>query len=365
MVKRKGISIYVLKLDSENISCFKSEKIAGITYLKVPKLNEKKSIDTKTNQIKIAKSIIRVILAYIPDKERSIIHMNFTFEYFIGKELALALNGLMIFTQHITLFDAIEFDKFNIEEEVYKIADAIVAVTNNGKDHLLQKSVSSEKLVTIHNGVNLDVLNNYKHENIRTKFGFKKDVNLILYSGRLDTGKGLCYLIEAFKLIIKKISNCHLVLAGDGDFKDIIELSRPISSHVSYLGFIPFSDLLALYHESTIGVIPSLKEECSYVALEMLYSGLPVVASSVGGLKEIFTHNRDALLVETTTDSGCSCNEIPKVKQMARYMESLLINEQIRIQFSRNARKKAMSEFTSDIMINKYLRLVNKPAKIL
>ena len=283
--------------------------------------------------------------------------MNFAFEYFIGKEIALALNALVIFTQHITLFDTIELGNFNIEQEVCNMADVIVTVTNNGKKHLLQKSVSPEKLVTIHNGVNLDAFNNnYTHKDIRTKFGLKKEVNLILYSGRLDTGKGLCYLFEAFKLVIKERPNCYLVLAGDGNFKEIIELARSISSHISYLGFIAFSDLLALYHESTIGVIPSLKEECSYVALEMLHCGLPVIASSVGGLKEIFTHNKEALLVETTKDSEYSFNEIPKIKQMVRYMEELLTNEQIRMQFSNNARKKAMSEFSSDIMINTILK---------
>jgi len=176
----------------------------------------------------------------------------------------------------------------------------------------------------------------------------------------LDAGKGLQYLLEAFVLVVESNPECHLVLAGDGDFKDIIEHARPVSSQVSYLGFIPFSDLLALYRESTIGVIPSLKEECSYVALEMLHCGLPVVASNVGGLKEIFSHNIDAFLVETIAVSDNLYHEAPKVDQLAAYMNCLIANKQTREKFSTSAQEKAQSQFTDVAMIDKYIALIKR-----
>lgn len=362
LAQREGFCVFVLEVGATNLPYFKSEKVDGITYLMVPQLKQEKAIDTKTNQIKIAKSIRRVVSACIPEAEKNIVHLNFLFEYFIAGELATALNARIMFTQHITLFDTkTEFDNFNLEEEVCKLADAIVPVSNNGKNYLLQKSAPSEKLVTIHNGISPKLfIDGETKECMRAKYGLRKDTKLILYSGRLDAGKGLNYLLEAFQLVVKKNPDCHLILAGDGDFKEIIELARPISSRISYLGFIPFSDLIALYRESIIGVIPSLKEECSYVALEMLHSGLPVVACNVGGLKEIFSHNKDALLVEMATISDGLYNEAPRVDQLADYMDRLLTNQQIREKFSINAKEKAQSQFTDIAMIDKYTALLDK-----
>lgn len=362
LAQREDICVFVLEVGVPSLRYFNSEKVNGITYLRVPQFEHEKAVDSKSNFIKIAKGIMRVVSGCIPKAKKNIVHMNFLFEYFIAGELATALNARVLFTQHITFSGTkTESDKFNLEEAVWKLADVIVPVSNNGKNYLQQKSAPLEKLVTIHNGISpkLFIKGEIK-ECMRSKYGLKKDAKLILYSGRLDEGKGLNYLLEAFVLIAKRNPDCHLMLAGDGDFKGIIELARPISARVSYLGFIPFVDLIALYRESTIGVIPSLKEECSYVALEMLHSGLPVVASNVGGLKEIFSHDKDALLVEMATTLVGLYDEARRVDQLADYMDRLLTNPPIREKFSRNAKEKALLQFTDIAMIDKYTALIDK-----
>ena len=116
--------------------------------------------------------------------------------------------------------------------------------------------------------------------------------------------KGLSYLFMAMGQLIKKIPNCRLVMAGNGNFESLINLTKNISGHVSFLGFIPFEDVVSLCHEADIGVIPSLQEQCSYVALEMMHCGLPVVASDIGGLKEIFVHKQDAMLINIIPDTN-------------------------------------------------------------
>jgi glycosyltransferase involved in cell wall biosynthesis len=340
--------------------------VDGITYLKVPRLRKENTIDTKANHEKVAKNIARIISPCIPPSDLNIIHLSFLFEYFLGKELAETLFAKVIFTQHITPLESeSDSNNFKFDQELFQLADAIVPVTMNGRQSLLERFVPEQKLVTIHNGISPLLFSNIKTESdyVRNKYGLKRDTRLVLYVGRLDIGKGIKYLLEAFSQLIKAQPDCHLVLAGDGNFHEIITHSAPISSYISILGNVPFSDLILLYREATIGVIPSLKEECSYVALEMLHSGLAVVASNIGGLKEIFSHGQDALLVKMVAASDNQYKEAPDVPQLTMYIQQFLTNTSLREQFAANARQKAKEKFADKIMICNYLQLINTHLK--
>jgi glycosyltransferase involved in cell wall biosynthesis len=135
-------------------------------------------------------------------------------------------------------------------------------------------------------------------------------------------------------------------------------LTKNISGHVSFLGFIPSEDVVSLCHEADIGVIPSLQEQCSYVALEMMHCGLPVVASDIGGLKEIFVHKEDALLTNMIQDTNNGLDKVPDVEQLERNILNLLTNNELRAKFSQNAVKRANKIFTAGIMAEKYLQTV-------
>ena len=149
-------------------------------------------------------------------------------------------------------------------------------------------------------------------------------------------------------------------MAGNGNFESIINLTKNISGHVSFLGFIPFEDVVSLCHEADIGVIPSLQEQCSYVALEMMHCGLPVVASDIGGLKEIFVHNENALLTSMIPDTNNGLGIAPDVEQLENNMFNLLTNDEMRAKFSQNAVKRANKMFTADIMAENYLQTIKK-----
>ena len=66
LARREGIHVFILETDVTGLSYFESEKVNGITYLKVPQLKSEKVRNTQTNHIKKAKSIVRVVSSYIP-----------------------------------------------------------------------------------------------------------------------------------------------------------------------------------------------------------------------------------------------------------------------------------------------------------
>lgn len=361
LAKKEEIAVFILKIGVGEYDTIEQRQEEGITILQVPLTEQVQGTDTRKNQERFARSVVRVSLQFILPADINVIHMNFIFQYFIAREFKQKLNALVLFTQHVFTFEKIlSSDYFDTEQETYQMADRIITVTNHGKNHLTAKGVNENKVRVIYNGINPGSFDQKAPIKIKEKYGLPENEYLVLFSGRIDQIKGLDYLTSAFEMLFKPIPDCRLVIAGNGDFESMVKATSHFSSRVSFLGFIPFVDLVSLYHEATIGVIPSLEEHCSYVALEMLHNGLPVVASNLGGLKEIFVHGENALLVDIVTDKTNMYGIAPKVRQLEEYLFKLLTDEPMRTKFSQNAKKRADSIFTANIMINNYLQIVKK-----
>jgi glycosyltransferase involved in cell wall biosynthesis len=358
LAARKEINVFVLEIGITGSKSFTIRKQDGINIIEIPLEENTKGVDSKKNQEKLSRNITRVVSQYIPKSDVTVIHMNYLFQYFIGIELRRVLIGKLIFTQHVFTFDEkVESNFFDTEKQTYQLVDKIITVTKHGKNHLVKKGVETNKIEVIYNGIDPGHFST-QNNNILEKYGLERNEKIILYSGRIDPIKGLDYLCDAFELLLKKNPACLLVIAGNGNFESLIKKARTFSANISYLGFIPFEDVVALYHEADIGVIPSLEEHCSYVALEMLHCGLPVVASNLGGLKEIFVHGENALLADTIDDKTNMYGVSPEIKQLTNHMHKLLSDENLRTEFSRNAIVRANKQFTLELMINNYIQTI-------
>lgn len=359
LIQRENINVFLLEMGITNSKYFNIRKQERLTVFEVPIPENKTGINTRKNQEKLSRSIVKVVSQYIPPGSKNVIHMNYLFQYFIATRLKEMLTGKIIFTQHVFAFEQqIGENFFDTESQTYSTVDKIITVTRHGKEHLTGKEVTTDKIKVIYNGIAPNYFKYNSQNDIKEKYGLPQKGKLILYSGRIDPIKGLDYLCLAMERLIKRMPNCRLVIAGDGDFKSLIKSAEKFSANISYLGFIPFEDVVALYHEADVGVIPSLEEHCSYVALEMLHCGLPVVASNLGGLKEIFVHGENALLADTVIEKTNIYEIAPKIEELESYMFKLLTDEPLRTKFSQNAKKRAGSMFAADIMINNYLETI-------
>ena len=357
--KQKTISVFILEIGLTKSQTFSIKHEDGITIIGIPIAENNSETDTIKNQEKRSRNIARVVSQYIPPGNKNIIHMNYLFQYFVANALKEMVSGKILFTQHVFAPEQqLAGYYFDIDSHVYKMANKIITVTRHGKSHLAGKRVDAGKIEVIYNGIDPVHFNNNSENRIKEKYGLGHTEKIILYSGRIDPIKGLDYLCRAMNGLVKKIPGCRLVIAGNGNYDQLIQSARNFSANISYLGFIPFEDVVALYHEADIGVIPSLEEHCSYVALEMLHSGLPVVASNLGGLKEIFVHNENALLAGTVKDISNKYGIAPGVEELENHMYSLLTNKDLRKKFARKANERAKGMFTSEIMVNNYLKLI-------
>ena len=357
--KEEQVNVFIVEIGISKYQFPSSRNEGNVTIIEVPRPENVSGVDIRKNQERIAMNIARVVTQFIPQYRKNIIHANYLFQYFVAIDLKKQLNGILIFTQHLTIPEQQSpINYFDTEFRIYSEADKIVTVTKHGKNHLVNKGVASDKIEVIYNGIAPEQFDVAPNPKIREKFGIADCDNIILFSGRIDPIKGLEYLCLAMEVLIRKFPNCRLVVAGDGDFKMLIEKSRKFSANISFLGFISHDDLIDLYHEADIGVIPSLQEQCSYVALEMLHCGLPVVASKLGGLKEIFIHKENAFLVDITSVDTNILEVKPKVSELVTYVCRLLKDDDLKTQFHKKSILRAHQKFSLDIMINQYIKLV-------
>jgi glycosyltransferase involved in cell wall biosynthesis len=354
------ISVYVVETGIPGKKEFSVQKGNGVTWLRFPENSHLKELDTEANHRKNARALALILKTVIPARETYVIHINYIFQYYIGEALKDMFHGQLIYTQHLFIpIGKQPAGQVNLEEKVYRLSNHIVTVTNHGKAHLMEKGVEASKVTPVYNGTMPDVFPGRTNKSdTRRKYGFGANEKLVVYSGRIDPIKGLKYLAIAFTILQKRYPYCRLVIAGDGNFAELMEHCRAISGKVSYLGFIPYADLIGLYKCADIGVIPSLEEHCSYVALEMLFSGLPVVASAIGGLSEIFVHGLNALLTDVVPESENMYGIAPDVEKFAENMYNLLVDPKLRKTMRGQSILRAKSMFTSELMARNYLKLI-------
>ena len=131
---------------------------------------------------------------------------------------------------------------------------------------------------------------------------------------------------------------------------------------IDILGTVSFNELKELYTTNTIGVIPSLHEQCSYVAIEMSMFGMPMIVSDVDALSEMFEDEVNALRIPLVFDEdfGLELDE----EKLADAIIRLIDDEALRLKLSTNAIKNYQEGFTLEKMIentiNVYEQLIEQ-----
>jgi glycosyltransferase involved in cell wall biosynthesis len=220
-----------------------------------------------------------------------------------------------------------------LEKLTTSLADKIICVSEYDRQIGLKAGMSSEKLLTIHNGMK-DVATNLK-ANLAPAEPIK-----VAMVARFDRQKDQATLIKAFKDL-----NAQLILVGDGPSldktKERVE-QLGMSHQVSFLGFR--QDIAEILAEVQIYVLISNWEGLPCTIIEAMRAGLPVVASDVGGVSEIVLDGQTGYLVPR--------GDAKTLRQKLNY---LLSNEQARISMGIMGRQKYESQLTFQHMYKKTL----------
>jgi glycosyltransferase involved in cell wall biosynthesis len=147
---------------------------------------------------------------------------------------------------------------------------------------------------------------------------------LLLSVGRLAPEKQ----VEQIKAVLDTVPNTHLAIVGDGPYRKRLEEIYD-GYPVTFVGYMSGMELSCAYASSDIFVFPTSSiETCGLVAAEAMASGIPVVASRVGGLPEIVQQGVNGYMF-TEND----------VQQMVAYVRELVEHPEKRQQMSVAARE--------------------------
>ena len=247
-----------------------------------------------------------------------------------------------------------DFITNNCELQSYTDADHLVCVTRCAVDFLRQVMGKSDSTISvIPNGID-----DFADETSISESNNSKEFKL-LYVGVISESKGLGYILKAMRKV--KQQGYHLSLSIAGSItpplaNKLKEDNRDLSLH--FLGRIHFDELKKHYRESDAGIIASLQEQSSYVAIEMAMFGLPVITTAVDGLDEIFTDNLNALKVNTrfSNVTGLSVD----VDMMAEKIITLVKDKELRAKLSKNIRALYEEELTLQRMMQQTVSVYQK-----
>lgn len=189
-----------------------------------------------------------------------------------------------------------------IEKETAQKADLIVTVSNYSAQKIVQLyGIDQTKIRVVPNGVDLQKFKpNKDDDKIRNIIGSDYE-NLVLSVSNLIPRKGLHFLIEAAKNVIKENKKTKFVVVGDGPLRNyLISYSKLLGvfENFVFLGEVSEALLQSLYNCASIFVSSSIQEGQGISLLEAQATAKPVVAFDVTAIKEVVKNHETGLLVK-------------------------------------------------------------------
>ena len=215
-----------------------------------------------------------------------VVHVHDWMAAHAGRTLARVLGAPMVATIHATergrhmghLPPGVSGWIDAQERELVAAADAVAVCSQAMADHVT-RWLHAPTATVIPNGVRMA--------------DWASDVDRVpgrvVFAGRLEHEKGLHVAFEATRDL-----DVELVVAGQGTQLD--RYTAEAHDRVRFVGHLPRPALAALLASAEVVVVPSLYEPFGLAALEAMAAGTPVVASAVGGLREVVTDNAGVLV---------------------------------------------------------------------
>lgn len=184
------------------------------------------------------------------------------------------------------------------------------------------------------------------------QFGLDPSKPVIGVPGTLRPVKGHRFFLNAAQLVIARFPTCQFSISGVGDQSHTEELHSYVKHlglerNVRFIGNV--RDMRTFFGACDIACIPSRSESFGRTAIESFACNVPVIASAVGGLREIISHGETGLLVE-----------YGRPMDLADAILKLLMNRDLAIRLAVNARRVADREYREKIYQQRIYSLINR-----
>lgn len=241
-----------------------------------------------------------------------------------------------------------------MEKNAYIFSHSIVVNAAAIKRHLTERGVRENKIVIIHNGLDVERLalnaNRTEYEK-RVMLRLPREKRLITIVANLRHSiKNIPMFLRAAQIVSGSVSDAAFAIAGEGELLDEMKAMAAdlgISENTYFLGRC--SQVAELLSVSYAGVLSSTSEGFSNSILEYMAAGLPVVATRVGGAEEAVSENETGFLIDSNDHQA-----------MAAKLIELLKNTHKAARLGSKGREKVFAEFSLNGQLQKTKALYEK-----
>lgn len=243
-----------------------------------------------------------------------------------------------------------------IEKTALEMADGVIAVSESMKRDVLELfAVDPRRVRVIYNGIDMEEYRPVSAIEALHRFSIDPRLPYVLFVGRITRQKGIIHLINAIKYLHP---DTQVVLcAGAPDTKEIAqEMEHGVraiqETHNRVLWITEILDkptLVELYSNAAVFCCPSIYEPFGIIILEAMACGTPVVASAVGGIREVVMDGVTGIQValDQFTESPFEPKDADRfARDLAASINRLISDEGLRRKMGEAARNRAVELFS-------------------
>lgn len=242
-----------------------------------------------------------------------------------------------------------------VEKTAIEMADALIAVSEETKEDVLKHfNVDENKVKVIYNGINLQQYIQTSETSTLDAYGVDKDKPYVLFVGRITRQKGIIHLVNAIKYIDP---DTQIVLcAGAPDTKEIgkemedaVNEVKKTRDNVIWIDkMVTKEEIIQLYSHADVFCCPSIYEPFGIINIEAMACNTAVVASAVGGIKEVVVDGETGILIPLEQQTEAPFEPIDPDKfarDLANGVNKVIADKDLRESMAKKGRKRVEDYF--------------------
>jgi len=253
-----------------------------------------------------------------------------------------------------------------VEKNALEAAEAVIAVSRETRQDILNHfDIDPGRIHVIHNGIDLDEYRRTKDTAALTEYGVDTTRPYVLFVGRITRQKGIIHLVNAIPHIRPELQ--VVLLAGAPDTPEIRQEMEERVAAVSagragviwVQEMLPKPKVIQFYSNAAVFCCPSVYEPFGIINLEAMATETAVVASAVGGIKEVVVPEETGLLVDLALQPGTfePTDAAGFSRDLAAAINRVGLDEGLQQRFGRNGRRRVEEHFSWTAIARKTLEL--------
>jgi glycosyltransferase involved in cell wall biosynthesis len=240
-----------------------------------------------------------------------------------------------------------------IRNGILRRADAFIAISSVIADELRSHGVEAERIQSIPNSVDIERFSPVaadKKNRLRDSMAIPRDTRVGVYTGRLASTKGLPLLLRSWESVVERHPDALLLLVGTGGVglqNCESDLRNYVSDHALERN-VRFTGSVDNVHQYLQASFPTEREAFGISVIEALACGLPVVTTATGGIRDIVTDRKNALVVPVNDEEA-----------LVLALEIVLQDGDINESMARSGRRLATERYSERKVLQRYGKLVS------